>query len=130
GVTVAVGIASAPLERQGEGPRRAGQPAELVVAMGVDGDPTQIRNALVLDAGRWLQRGDEGGVGPKLAREKHLGVGSELRLSDRTFTVAGIGKLRGLGFGFAPDSIAYMDHAALRQRADVGDVFSTIIVQS
>lgn len=130
GVTAAIGIMSWPLEREREGPRRADQPVELVLALGVDGDPSQIRNAVSLDEGRWLQRSDEVIVGPKLAREKKLHVGDTLRLSGRTFTIAGIGKLRGLGAGFAADTIAYIDHAALRQRADVGDIFSTIIVQS
>jgi ABC-type lipoprotein release transport system permease subunit len=130
GVTTAIGIISWSLEREREGPRRADEPAELVLALGVDGDPSQIRNAVSLDAGRWLRRSDEVVVGPKLAGEKTLHVGDPLRLSGRTFVIAGIGKLRGLGAGFAADTIAYVDHAALRQRADVGDIFSTIIVQS
>lgn len=130
GVTTALGIMSAPIEREREGPRRSDQPAELILTAGVDGDPTSIANAFTLDQGRWLGRADEIVIGPKLAREKGLGLQQQLRLADRNFTIVGVGKMRGLGLTQPADAIAYMDFAAFRQRADAADVYSTIVVQA
>jgi putative ABC transport system permease protein len=129
-VSAALGVMNWSLEREREGPRRADQPAELVATLGVDGDPTAISNALALTQGRWVQRTDELVVGPRLSREKQLAVGDPLRLSGRTFTVVGVGKLRGLGFGVSADAVVYMDYAAFRQRAELGDVFNMIAVQA
>jgi ABC-type antimicrobial peptide transport system permease subunit len=129
-VTTALGIMSWSMVREQEGPRISDQPAELIMALGVDGDPTAIANGTVLNSGRWLERPNEVVVGSKLSRDKGIEVGSTLRLSGRTFDVVGVGKMRGLGVVFTADAIAYMEYGAFRQRADVGDVFSTIIVQS
>jgi ABC-type antimicrobial peptide transport system permease subunit len=96
--------------------------------MGVDGDPARVANALALREGRWLRRANEVVVGWKLSREKNLRVGDTVRLSGRDFTVVGIGKLRGTGFG--GESAAYMDYRAFQQRAGIGSVFSVIIVDT
>src|SRR6185312_12864739 len=73
-------------------------------------------------------RPDEVVVGAKLSREKHLGPGDTLRLNGRDFSVVGVGKLR--GFGFGGDTYAYMDIGAFRQRAGLGDILNIIVVQS
>lgn len=127
-VAAAVGVVSWPLERETHGSRRDA-PAELIMAQGVDGDPTVIAEMLVLKDGRWLRRSDEIVLGSRLAREKRLAVGNTVRLNRREFTVVGIGRLRGFG-GFASDSQAYVDYRALRQHAPVGDIVSTIAVDS
>ncbi len=128
GVSGAVGILTWSLERQREGPKRRNIATELVVTMGVDGDPLLVPNILALREGRWLRRTDEAVLGAKLSREKNLRVGDSIRLADRDFSVVGIGKLR--GFGFTADSLAYIDYRALRQRAEVGDVFSVIALRT
>jgi putative ABC transport system permease protein len=130
GVVSVLGVVSGPLERNHDGPRRPDDKPELVLTMGVDGDPTTIRNAFALERGRWIQRPDEVVVGPKLSKDKKIAVGSALRLGDRTFSVVGVGKLRGLGLAVPADSVAYMEHSAYRDRAGIGDVFSVIIVQT
>lgn len=127
-VKAALGVMTWALERERDGPRRRSDPTELITTMGVDGDPGQIPGVLVLHEGRWLRRGDEVVLGPKLAREKALGLGSVLRLNGRDFTVVGIGKLRGFGFGL--DAVAYLEHWAFRPRADLGDVFSIVGVDT
>jgi putative ABC transport system permease protein len=128
GVTAAIGAMNWTMERDREGPRRRNVTAELIAVMGIDGDPALIPNALDLQAGRWLRRSHEVVVGSKLGREKQLGVGDTLRLNGRDFTIVGIGKLR--GFGFSTDAVAYMDAQAFRLRADVGDMFNVIAVDS
>ena len=50
-----------------------------------------------------------------------------MRLNGRDFAVVGLGRLRGSG-GFGADSQAYVEHRALRQRAQLGDVVNTIVV--
>jgi ABC-type lipoprotein release transport system permease subunit len=127
-VRSALGVMTWAMEREREGPRRGDRPAEMIPAMGVDGDPTFIPQVLDLKQGRWLRRGDEVVIGPKLSREKKLTLGDSLRLNERDFTVVGIGKLR--GFGFGGDSTAYLDYRAFRQRADIGDVFTVIAVDT
>lgn len=128
GVKAAVGFITWGVERQKEGPRRRDEPAELVMAVGVDGDPTAIPDALVVEQGRWIRRSNEAFLGSKLAREKALRLGDRLRLSGREFSVVGTGKLRGAGF--SADSLAYLDRQALRQRSDLGDVVNAIIIDT
>lgn len=128
GVSATLGVMSWSLERERERPRRRDEVAELFAVMGVEGDPALIPNALVLKAGRWLRRSDEVVLGAKLSREKQLGLGDSVRLAGRTFTVVGIGKLR--GFGFNADSLAYLDYRSLRQRADFGDLLNVIAVDT
>lgn len=125
-VRSAIGVMNWSMEREQEGVRRRDEPTELFGVLGVDGDPAEIPGMLVLNSGRWVRRSGEIVIGPKIAREKHIGIGDLVRLNDRDFTVVGIGKLRGFGFGV--DSLAYMDYRAFRDRAPVGDVFSTIAV--
>ena len=96
--------------------------------VGVDGDPSGIPGAVVLQAGRWLLRSDEIVVGARLAREKHLIIGDKLRLNERDFHVVGVGRLRGVGWG--SDGFAYMDDRALRQRAEIGDVVNLVIADT
>jgi putative ABC transport system permease protein len=128
GVSAAIGAMNWTMERNREGPRRRDETAELIAVMGIDGDPALVPNVLSLQAGRWLRRSDEVVIGSKLGREKALELGRPLRLNGRDFTIVGIGKLR--GFGFATDAVAYMDMQAFRLRADVGDVFNVIAVDT
>jgi ABC-type lipoprotein release transport system permease subunit len=125
-VRTVVGIALAGLEQERESARNADEPAALVTVMGVDGDPSQIDGLLVPKQGRWLRRPDEVMVGTTLAREKHLAVGDPLRLSGRTFTIVGIGRLRGSSFG--TEGYAYLDYQALRERSGAPDSMSMMIV--
>ena len=127
-VEAALGLVTWPMERERPGPRRRNQPVELMTAMGVDGDPLLIRDALVLREGRWLRRSDEVVIGGKLSREKALRVGDSLRLNDRDFTIVGVGKLRGAGI--SADSFVYMDYRAFQDRAPIGDVISIIAVET
>jgi putative ABC transport system permease protein len=126
----AIGLMSWSLVRNHEGPRRPNELAELVVTMGIEGDPATLPGSIVLDQGRWLRRANEVVLGSKLAREKGLRVGSTIRLEERDFTVVGLGKLRGLGAGYLPDTLAYLDYRAFRDRSGVGDVMSVITVDS
>jgi putative ABC transport system permease protein len=128
GVDTALGTMSWSLERERPGPRRRDQPAELIMALGVDGDPTRIPRVLDLDQGRWLRRSDEVVLGAKLSREKALKIGDSLRLNGGDFRVVGIGKLR--GFGLSGESVAYLEYRTLRQRADLGDVVNIIGVDT
>lgn len=98
------------------------------MAVGVDGDPTAIPDALVVEQGRWIRRSNEVFLGSKLAREKGLRLGDTLRLGGREFSVVGTGKLRGAGYN--ADSLAYLDRQALRQRSDLGDVVNAIIIDT
>ena len=129
GVRAAVGLMSWSLERERPGPQRRDAPVELIAVQGVDGDPTLIPNMVLMTEGRWLRRSDEIMLGSKLAREKGLRLGDSVRLNGRDFAVVGIGRLRGAG-GFGTDSQAYVEHRALRQRAPVGDVVNSIIVDT
>jgi ABC-type antimicrobial peptide transport system permease subunit len=129
-VNAALGMISAPLTRDLPGPHHPGDPVHLLVAMGVDGDPASIPGVLDLSAGRWLRRSDEVVIGPKVSREQSLHLGDTLSLAGRDFTVVGVGKLRGLGAGFSPDSIVYMDTTAFRQRAELGDLLSVVVVDA
>ena len=130
GVHSAIGVITGSLVRDPEGPRRDDVPTELVVVLGVDGDPAEIPGALVLDRGRWLRRTNEVVLGPKLAREKALAVGDTLRLEQRELTIVGVGKLRGLGAGFASDTVAFLDYRTFRERSGYGDLMNLIAVDT
>ena len=121
-----VGFSLAGLAQELDSGRNADEPAALVTVMGVDGDPSLIDGLLVLKQGRWIRRPDEVMVGTTLAREKHLAVGDALRLSGRTFTIVGIGRLRGSSFG--TEGYAYLDYQALRERSGAPDSMSMMIV--
>lgn len=127
-VQAAVGVMSWSMERGRVGPRRGDQPAELILTMGVDGDPAAIPDLLLLEEGRWLRRSDEIVIGAKLGREKKLRLGDTLRLNGRDFTIVGVGKLR--GFGFSTDSVAYLEMGVFRDRAGVGDLVNIIAIDT
>ena len=129
GVTTALGILDATLEREQDAVRRSRDaPAELLAAAGVDGDPTAIPDVVLLDAGRWFRRTSEIVIGRRLNREKGIQIGDVLRLSGRDFTVVGVGKLRGAGFN--SDSLIYMDLQALRQRTGLPDLVNFTIIDT
>jgi putative ABC transport system permease protein len=127
-VGAAIGLLSWPLQREREGPKRPEAPAELFATVGVDGEPERIPGLLLLREGRFPRRGDEVMLGAKLSREKQLGLNSTVRLSQRDFTVVGIGRLRGASF--SSDALAYLDLHALQQRASVGDQVNLILVET
>jgi ABC-type antimicrobial peptide transport system permease subunit len=128
GVSAALGLMTWTRARERPGPRRRNEPTELISTIGLDGDALLLPNALVMREGRWFRRSDEVVLGAKLSREKNLHVGDTLRLNNRDFLIVGIGRLRGAGFG--GDSVAYVDYPAFRQRTQLGDVISTIIVKT
>lgn len=128
GVSGALGAVIWPLEREHPGLRHRDTATELILTMGVEGDPALLPNVLSLQQGHWLRRTDEVVLGARLARDKRLAVGDVLTLANRDFTVVGIGKLR--GFGLNTDAVAYLDRRALRQRADVGDVLTLIVART
>jgi putative ABC transport system permease protein len=128
GVSAALGLMTWTMARERPGPRRRNEPTELISTIGLDGDALLLPNALVMREGRWFRRSDEVVLGAKLSREKNLHVGDTLRLNNRDFLIVGIGRLRGAGFG--GDSVAYVDYPAFRQRTQLGDVISTIIVKT
>jgi len=125
----AIGTLTWAMTRQPEGPRRRGQPTELVSVIGVDGDPTVVPGMLTLDVGHWIRSSHEIVVGRTLARDKGLHLGDVLRLNGGTFTVVGIGQLHGFS-SFGQNSVAYMDYPALLQRAQLGTVLNVIAVQT
>ena len=127
-VSNAVGAMSLTMERQYERVRRRDDPTELIVALGIDGDPRALTGMLNLREGRWLERGDEIVLGPKLAREKGLGLGDRLRLNGRDFTVVGIATLRGLGL--TSDAVGYLDYESFRQRVEIGDALTLVAVDT
>jgi lipoprotein-releasing system permease protein len=125
----AIGAQTWTMTRQNDGPRRAGQPAEIVSIIGVTGDPTVVPGMLELDTGRWLRGGNELVIGRTLARDKALQIGDSLRLNGSTFTIVGIGSLRGFS-AFGQRSVAYMDYSTLVQRAQLGNVMNVIAIQT
>jgi len=129
GVQGAIGALTWTMAREDEGPRRRGQLTELISVIGVDGDPQTVPNMLVLDTGRWLRGGNEVVLGRTLAKGKALHVGDSLRLNGTTFTVVGVGTLRGFA-SFGQNSVAYMDSRTLIQRAQVGNVMNVIAIQT
>jgi ABC-type antimicrobial peptide transport system permease subunit len=128
-VRSAIGAITWTMAREQEGPRRRGQPTELVSVIGVDGDPQTVPNMLELDGGRWLRGGNEIVLGRTLAKDKALHVGDTLRLNGNTFSVVGIGTLRGFS-AFGQNSVAYMDDRTLVQRAQLGNVLNIIAIQT
>jgi lipoprotein-releasing system permease protein len=126
-VRSAIGALTWTMERESQGPRRRGQPTELMAVIGVDGDPAYINGMLVLDAGRWLRGGNEVVVGRQLGRDKGLHVGDTLRLNGSTFSVVGVGVLRGFS-SFGQNSVVYMDLRTLVQHAPVGNVVNVVAV--
>lgn len=128
GVTGALGAITWSMERARERPQAAHEPTELVATVGVDGDPQAIPGVLLLEQGQWLRRSNEIVLGPKVSREKEVGIGQSLRLNGREFSVVGIGRLRGVGFN--ADSMVYMDRQAFRQRVEIGDVVNLIIIET
>src|ERR687883_566568 len=91
----AIGPLTWTMTREEDGPRRRGEPSEVLSIIGINGDPSVVPGLLVLDAGRWVRGGNEVVVGPTLATGKSLHSGDTLRLNGATFTVVGIGNLRG-----------------------------------
>jgi ABC-type antimicrobial peptide transport system permease subunit len=129
GVRTAIGAITWTMAREDEGPRRRGQLTELISVIGVDGDPQTVPNMLVLDSGRWLRGGNEVVLGRTLAKDKALHVGDSLRMNGATFSVVGVGTLRGFS-SFGQNSVAYMDDRTLMQRAQVGNVLNIIAIQT
>jgi ABC-type lipoprotein release transport system permease subunit len=121
----AIGALTWTMERQDAGPRRRGQPTELLAVIGIDGDPAYVDGMLMLDAGRWLRGGNEVVVGRQLARDKGLHPGDALRLNGSTFTIVGIGHLRGFS-SFGQNSVTYMDLRTLVQHAPLGNIVNVI----
>ncbi len=120
------GVRGGSLERQTEGRRRSDAPAQAITVTAVYGDPQPIPGAVAMSRGSWLRRTGDIVLGTRLAEQLNLSVGDVIRLSDRDFTVSGIGNLR--GSSLQPDSVIYMDLGAFQQRADVGDLLSIIVV--
>jgi ABC-type antimicrobial peptide transport system permease subunit len=128
-VHAAIGAITWTMAREQEGPRRRGQLTELVSVIGVDGDPQNVPNMLELDSGRWLRGGNEVVLGRTLAKDKSLHVGDTLRMNGSTFSVVGVGPLRGFS-SFGQNSVAYMDDRTLAQHAQVGNVLNVIAIQT
>ena len=128
-VRSAVGAMTWTMEREPQGARRRGQPTELMAIIGIDGDPTYVNGMLALDSGRWLRGGNEVVIGRQLARDKGLRIGDTLRLNGSTFTIVGIGMLRGFS-AFGQNSVTYMDLRTLGQHANVGNVVNIIAIAS
>src|SRR5919108_2476388 len=82
----AIGALTWTMQREQPGPRRRGEPTELVVIVGVDGEPANVPSMLVLDSGRWLRGGNEIVLGRTLAKDKGLKLGDTLRLNGSTFS--------------------------------------------
>jgi ABC-type antimicrobial peptide transport system permease subunit len=125
----AIGAFTWTMVREPEGPRRRGAPTELVSVIGVDGDPAAMPGLLALEAGRWMRNSNQIVVGRTLARDRSLRLGDSLRLNGGSFTIVGIGKLRGFS-SFGQSAVAYMDYRALLQRAQLGDGLNVIAVQT
>jgi len=126
GVQGVFGIMGGSLERQTEGRRRTDAPAQAIAITAVYGDPNPIPDAVAMSRGTWFRRPGEVVLGTRLAEQLKLTVADVIRLSDRDFTVSGLGNLR--GSSMQPDSVIYMDYAAFQQRADIGDQLSVVAV--
>jgi ABC-type antimicrobial peptide transport system permease subunit len=125
----AIGALTATMAREPDGPRRRGQPTELVSVIGVNGDPLGVPGMLALENGRWLRGGNEIVVGRTLASGKSLHIGDSLRLNGSPFTVVGIGSLRGFS-SFGQSSAAYMEYPSLIQHAQLGNTLNVIAIQT
>jgi ABC-type lipoprotein release transport system permease subunit len=126
GVAGALGVMHWTMQRTHEGRHRPDEPTELVAVVGIDGDPALVPSTLALREGRWLRRQEEIVVGWRVNREKGWGVGDTVRLNHHDFLVVGIGKLRGVGF--IANAVVYLDHRALQQYGDIGDLANAIVV--
>ena len=115
-VQTAIGALSTTMQREPPGPRRRGELTELLAVIGVDGQPADVPGMLALDSGRWLRGGNEIVVGRTLARDKGLHLGDTLQLNGSTFTITGVGLLRGFS-AFGQNSVVYMDARTLVQRS-------------
>jgi ABC-type antimicrobial peptide transport system permease subunit len=125
----AIGALTATMAREPDGPRRRGQPTELVSVIGVNGDPLGVPGMLALENGRWLRGGNEIVVGRTLASGKSLHIGDSVRLNGSPFTVVGIGSLRGFS-SFGQSSAAYMEYPSLIQHAQLGNTLNVIAIQT
>lgn len=125
----AIGALTWTMERQSAGPRRRGEPTELMAVIGVDGDPAYFNGMLVADEGRWLRGGNEVVIGRTLSRDKGLHAGDSLRLNGTTFSIVGVGQLRGFS-AFGQNSVVYMDRRTLVQHAAVGNVVNVVAIAS
>ena len=125
----AIGALTSTMAREQAGPRRRGQPTELISIIGVNGDPLGVPGMLALESGRWLRGGNEIVVGRTLASAKSLHIGDSVRLNGNPFTVVGIGSLRGFS-SFGQSSAAYMEYPALIQHAQLGNALNVIAIQT
>jgi lipoprotein-releasing system permease protein len=128
-VQSAIGALTWTMTREQEGPRRRGQLTELVSVIGINGDPTGVPGMLALESGRWLRGGNEVVIGRTLAKGKLLHVGDVLRLNSSSFTIVGIGSLRGFS-SFGQSAVVYMDYPSLLQRAQLGNTLNVIAIQT
>lgn len=125
----AIGAMTSTMAREPDGPRRRGQPTELMSVIGVNGDPLGVPGMLALENGRWLRGGNEIVIGKTLASGKSLHIGDSVRLNGSPFTVVGIGSLRGFS-SFGQSSSAYMEYPALVQHAQLGNTLNVIAIQT
>ena len=124
-----VGALTWTMTREEDGPRRAGTPGQLLSIIGINGDPSAVPGMLALDSGRWLRGGNEIVLGRTLARQRSFNIGDIVRLNGTSFTVVGIGTLRGFS-SFGQSSVAYMDFSALTQHAQLGNVLNVVAIQT
>ncbi|MFN8533242.1 MAG: FtsX-like permease family protein [Dehalococcoidia bacterium] len=120
----AVGTVRHDLGRDADNKRRD----EPWQAFGIWGDPAGIPNVLEIEAGRWIERGDEVVVAPRLARLKSVQPGQVLTFNDRRFTVVGIARLRGMGI--AGLSGVLFEYEELLATTGAPDVVTLIAVSS
>jgi lipoprotein-releasing system permease protein len=128
-VQTATGAMTGSMTREQDGPRRRGEPRELVSVIGVNGDPLGVPGMLALDSGRWLRGGNEIVIGRTLATGKSIQIGDVLRLNGSPFTVVGIGNLRGFT-SFGQNAVAYMEYTAFIQRTQGGNTVNVIAIQT
>lgn len=129
-VQSALGTLTWTMTREPEGPRRRGEPTEVISVIGINGDPTLVSGMLNLYEGRWIRNPSEIVLGRTLARDKHLSLGDTLRLNGVSSTVVGIGKLRGFS-AYGTDAVVYMDHGTLVRRAQLaGGAFNEVAIQT
>src|SRR5258708_29586406 len=120
---------TATMTRAQDGPRRRGEPTELVSVIGINGDPLGVPGMLALDSGRWLRGGNEIVIGRTLATGKSIKIGDVLRLNGGPFTVVGIGNLRGFT-SFGQNAVAYMEYPSLIQHAQLGNTLNVMAIQT
>ena len=128
-VRTVIGALTSTMTREPAGARRRGQPTEVVSVIGVNGDPTGVPGMIALDSGRWLHGANEVVIGRMLASGKSLHLGDSLRLNGSSFTIVGIGTLRGFS-AFGQSSVAFMDYSTLVERARLGNTLNVIAIQT